>query len=247
MFHFSTASGEKKKIGGNWEGNIRFSNSIFSWPSECLEELGCLIEGYGMNVCQPTPAKSLKEIAVHIGDRDTSVRNAALNTVVAVYNVCGEQVYKLIGNVSDNFNTAGYHMTLLIKFCTMLIPHVFCSYQRKTWACWRRGSSVQQKRPLQLQPSRVRRRGLRESIRLILMPPSSASLHKRTPTNSSRSPLTLQGKVNLSWMNGMRVYGCNYKMTYLVNEIDKYKDKRETYKCTLSFSSLVHELSIGIH
>lgn len=68
--------------------------------SECLEELGCLIEGYGMNVCQPTPAKSLKEIAVHIGDRDTSVRNAALNTVVAVYNVCGDQVYKLIGNVS---------------------------------------------------------------------------------------------------------------------------------------------------
>lgn len=67
--------------------------------AECLEELGCLIENYGMNVCQPTPAKSLKEIAVHIGDRDTSVRNAALNTVVAVYNVCGEQVYKLIGNV----------------------------------------------------------------------------------------------------------------------------------------------------
>ncbi|XP_078139030.1 cytoskeleton-associated protein 5 isoform X2 [Centroberyx gerrardi] len=69
--------------------------------AECLEELGCLIEGYGMNVCQPTPAKCLKEIAVHIGDRDTSVRNAALNTVVAVYNVCGEQVYKLIGNLSE--------------------------------------------------------------------------------------------------------------------------------------------------
>ncbi|XP_058500343.1 cytoskeleton-associated protein 5 isoform X2 [Solea solea] len=69
--------------------------------AECLEELGCLIEGYGMNVCQPTPAKSLKEIAVHIGDRDTSVRNAALNTVVAVYNACGEQVYKLIGNLSE--------------------------------------------------------------------------------------------------------------------------------------------------
>ncbi|XP_037539224.1 cytoskeleton-associated protein 5 [Nematolebias whitei] len=69
--------------------------------AECLEELGCLIEGFGVNVCQPTPAKSLKEIAVHIGDRDTSVRNAALNTVVAVYNVCGEQVYKLIGNLSE--------------------------------------------------------------------------------------------------------------------------------------------------
>ena len=74
--------------------------SVVFFFSECLEELGCLIESYGMNVCQPTPAKSLKEIAVHIGDRDTSVRNAALNTVVAVYNVCGEQVYKLIGNVS---------------------------------------------------------------------------------------------------------------------------------------------------
>lgn len=81
---------------------LKYSNNIVSVLfslSECLEELGCLIEGYGMNVCQPTPAKSLKEIAVHIGDRDTSVRNAALNTVVAVYNVCGEQVYKLIGNV----------------------------------------------------------------------------------------------------------------------------------------------------
>ncbi|KAM4553140.1 cytoskeleton-associated protein 5 isoform 3-T3 [Fundulus diaphanus] len=69
--------------------------------AECLEELGCLIEGYGMIVCQPTPAKCLKEIAVHIGDRDTSVRNAALNTVVAAYNVCGDQVYKLIGNLSE--------------------------------------------------------------------------------------------------------------------------------------------------
>lgn len=53
-----------------------------------------------MNVCQPTPAKALKDIAVHIGDRDTTVRNAALNTVVVVYNVCGDQVFKLIGNVS---------------------------------------------------------------------------------------------------------------------------------------------------
>ncbi|KAK1159669.1 cytoskeleton-associated protein 5-like isoform X4 [Acipenser oxyrinchus oxyrinchus] len=69
--------------------------------AECLEELGCLIESYGMNVCQPTAAKALKEIAVHIGDRDNSVRNAALNTVVVVYNVCGDQVFKLIGNLSE--------------------------------------------------------------------------------------------------------------------------------------------------
>uniref|UniRef100_A0A673Z715 Cytoskeleton associated protein 5 n=1 Tax=Salmo trutta TaxID=8032 RepID=A0A673Z715_SALTR len=69
--------------------------------AECLEELGCLIGFYGMSVCQPTAAKSLKEIAVHIGDRDTSVRNTALNTMVTVYNVCGEQVYKLIGHLSE--------------------------------------------------------------------------------------------------------------------------------------------------
>uniref|UniRef100_A0A8C5MTL3 Cytoskeleton associated protein 5 n=1 Tax=Leptobrachium leishanense TaxID=445787 RepID=A0A8C5MTL3_9ANUR len=69
--------------------------------AECLEELGCLVESYGMNVCQPSAAKALKEIAVHIGDRDTSVRNAALNTIVAVYNVHGEQVFKLIGNLSE--------------------------------------------------------------------------------------------------------------------------------------------------
>lgn len=87
-----------------WKGESKEQLNVFFHlflflSSECLEELGCLIEGYGMNVCQPTPAKSLKDIAVHIGDRDTSVRNAALNTVVAVYNVCGDQVYKLIGNV----------------------------------------------------------------------------------------------------------------------------------------------------
>ncbi|XP_068116838.1 cytoskeleton-associated protein 5 isoform X2 [Hyperolius riggenbachi] len=69
--------------------------------AECLEELGCLVESYGMNVCQPTPAKALKEIASQIGDRDTTVRNAALNTIVAVYNVHGEQVFKLIGNLSE--------------------------------------------------------------------------------------------------------------------------------------------------
>nr|XP_048284171.1 cytoskeleton-associated protein 5 [Myodes glareolus] len=69
--------------------------------AECLEELGCLVESYGMNVCQPTPGKALKEIAIHIGDRDNAVRNAALNTIVTVYNVHGDQVFKLIGNLSE--------------------------------------------------------------------------------------------------------------------------------------------------
>lgn len=55
-----------------------------------------------MNVCQPTAGKALKEIAIHIGDRDNAVRNAALNTIVTVYNVHGDQVFKLIGTVSGS-------------------------------------------------------------------------------------------------------------------------------------------------
>lgn len=91
-----------------------------------------------MNVCQPTPAKALKEIAIHIGDRDTSVRNAALNTVVAVYNVCGEQVYKLIGNVRYHYHRAeqarsdsllyvpvkNYQFFFLLSFLSMSISPV---------------------------------------------------------------------------------------------------------------------------
>uniref|UniRef100_A0A8C9EJC6 Cytoskeleton associated protein 5 n=1 Tax=Pavo cristatus TaxID=9049 RepID=A0A8C9EJC6_PAVCR len=69
--------------------------------AECLEELGCLVGSHGMNVCQPTPGKALKEMAAHIGDRDNTVRNAALNTIVTVYNVHGDQVFKLIGNLSE--------------------------------------------------------------------------------------------------------------------------------------------------
>lgn len=79
---------------------LGFVYIFFCYSLECLEELGCLIESYGMNVCQPTPGKALKEIAIHIGDRDNTVRNAALNTIVTVYNVHGDQVFKLIGNVS---------------------------------------------------------------------------------------------------------------------------------------------------
>ncbi|KAF4083545.1 hypothetical protein AMELA_G00143190 [Ameiurus melas] len=69
--------------------------------AECLEELCCLVGLCGMSAFQQTAAKSLRDVAVHIGDRDTAVRNAALNTVVAAYNVCGEQVYKLVGQLSE--------------------------------------------------------------------------------------------------------------------------------------------------
>lgn len=67
---------------------------------ECLEELGSLVEIYGMSVCQPSVGVALKEIAKQISDRDNNVRNAALNCVVQVYFIEKDKVYKLVGNVS---------------------------------------------------------------------------------------------------------------------------------------------------
>nr|XP_054761945.1 cytoskeleton-associated protein 5-like isoform X1 [Lytechinus pictus] len=69
--------------------------------TECLDELGILIELYGLNVCQPSPPKALKEVASQIADRDNNVRSAALNTLVQVYSIVGEDVYKYIGNLNE--------------------------------------------------------------------------------------------------------------------------------------------------
>jgi len=73
-----------------------FFNLYFS---ECLEQLGSLIETYGVAVCQPNPSSALKEVARQISDRDNSVRNAALNCVVQAYFIEQDKVYKMIGQV----------------------------------------------------------------------------------------------------------------------------------------------------
>ncbi|ETN59361.1 microtubule associated protein xmap215 [Anopheles darlingi] len=69
--------------------------------AECLDELGYLIETYGLTVCQPSQPIALKEIARHISDRDNAVRNAALNAVVQAYFLAGEKIYKLVGQLSE--------------------------------------------------------------------------------------------------------------------------------------------------
>ena len=71
--------------------------------TECLEEIGSLIDIYGINVCQPSPAQAMKVVAQQIGDRDNSVRSAALNTVVIGHGILGETIYKYLGNVSYCF------------------------------------------------------------------------------------------------------------------------------------------------
>ncbi|CAB4067589.1 CKAP5 [Lepeophtheirus salmonis] len=80
-----------------------FMNGLLSKNSkqrtECLDELAHLIKGYGISVLQPSPSNNLKEVAKQISDRDTSVRNAAMNTIAETYFQEGEKVYKMIGNL----------------------------------------------------------------------------------------------------------------------------------------------------
>lgn len=67
--------------------------------AECLVEMTYLIERNGLNVC--SPSKSLPLVAAQISDRDSSVRTAALNTIVQAYAVVGENVFKYLGRLSD--------------------------------------------------------------------------------------------------------------------------------------------------
>nr|XP_018670649.1 cytoskeleton-associated protein 5-like [Ciona intestinalis] len=69
--------------------------------SECLDEIALFIETHGVNVCQPSLPKALKEVATNIGDRDKSVRSSALNAIVAAYNVCGDVVFKHVGRLNE--------------------------------------------------------------------------------------------------------------------------------------------------
>lgn len=72
---------------------------IFFILLECLEHLATMIEDYGTSICQPSVAAACKEIAKSIGDRDNSVRTAALNCFVAAFFLHGEALFKFVGNV----------------------------------------------------------------------------------------------------------------------------------------------------
>merc|ERR1719220_2154479 len=69
--------------------------------TECLDEIGHLITSNGTSVAGAKPSEALKEMAKQIGDRDNSVRNAALNAITETYFQEGEKLYKLIGNLPD--------------------------------------------------------------------------------------------------------------------------------------------------
>merc|ERR1719187_320244 len=69
--------------------------------TECLDEIGHLISTNGTNVAGAKPSEALKEMAKQIADRDTSVRNAALNAITETYFQEGEKLYKMIGNLPE--------------------------------------------------------------------------------------------------------------------------------------------------
>lgn len=69
--------------------------------TECLEELGNLIQQFGIERFQPSMDVGMKAIAQQIGDRDNSVRSAALNAIVEAYVMHGETIFKYIGNLNE--------------------------------------------------------------------------------------------------------------------------------------------------
>ena len=93
---------------------------------ECLNELCVLLTKYGMEICEPTQAKALATIAKQIGHRDKGVRSAALNTIVEAYNIVGEEIFILIGEVCVRLkwnrficNIGSYILCLLVS-CSYL-------------------------------------------------------------------------------------------------------------------------------
>jgi cytoskeleton-associated protein 5 len=71
--------------------------------AECLIEMEFLVTTHGMSVCQAQvqPAKVMKAVAPQVGDRDNGVRSAALDFVVCVHVVIGDDVFKLMGPIPD--------------------------------------------------------------------------------------------------------------------------------------------------
>lgn len=67
---------------------------------ECLEEMGSLLDRFGISVCQPSAPVALKTIAQQIGDRDSGVRSAALNALVSAHVIIGDQLWKILNSVS---------------------------------------------------------------------------------------------------------------------------------------------------
>eukprot|EP00730_Choanoeca_flexa_P015177 TRINITY_DN6906_c0_g1_i1.p1 TRINITY_DN6906_c0_g1~~TRINITY_DN6906_c0_g1_i1.p1 ORF type:complete len:1452 (+),score=580.75 TRINITY_DN6906_c0_g1_i1:46-4356(+) len=65
--------------------------------AECLTEIAGLIAKHGITPIQNRLAKTAKKIGELISDRDSSVRNAALETVGVLHDVMGDKAVSLLG------------------------------------------------------------------------------------------------------------------------------------------------------
>ncbi|WFD45308.1 hypothetical protein MPSI1_003990 [Malassezia psittaci] len=65
--------------------------------AETLHEIEKLLVQYGIQVC--TPSKAVPILARMIGDRDASVRNAALQTLAEMYKSCGSSIWNYVGTL----------------------------------------------------------------------------------------------------------------------------------------------------
>ena len=71
--------------------------------TECLKHLGEMIASHGLSVLGPPKAMALKDIAAQISDRDQNVRSGALNALVEVHRLMGDEVFnpKKIGRLGE--------------------------------------------------------------------------------------------------------------------------------------------------
>ena len=67
--------------------------------AECLDEIALLVQRNGLTSF--VPSKILPPIASQIADRDASVRNSALNALTQAHAVLGDELFGLIGKISD--------------------------------------------------------------------------------------------------------------------------------------------------
>lgn len=83
----------------NWLLESVASSKNAKARAECLEEVGGLIQQKGVEIMLPN--KALPLIAVHIGDRDAGVRNAALSAIAQAYILIGDTVMKYMTKLGD--------------------------------------------------------------------------------------------------------------------------------------------------
>jgi hypothetical protein len=68
---------------------------------ECLEQAAALIERHGMETTKG--ARVLPTVVELVGNRDTTMRGTALNTLAAVYRLLGDNIWKYLGKaITDN-------------------------------------------------------------------------------------------------------------------------------------------------